>query len=143
MSHPMDKPKHIALNVAVAGVIALLLIWGTTQYRQWSQFNKGDQALASGDYIGAIAGYEAAIHMYTPLSPLVGRAAEKLWLIAQTLEQRGDTAKALVAYRSLRSSFYAVRGLYEPGRAWIDKCDARIAALTGAPATLPHQPARP
>ena len=137
----IEKTRNIVLNLAVAGVISILLIWGNTQYRQWSQFNKGEQALAGGDYIAAIAGYEAAIHMYTPFSPLVNRSAERLWGLAQGLEKRGDITRALVAYRALRSSFYAVRGLYAPGKQWIDQCDARIALLIKV--TTPGQPARP
>ena len=53
--------------------------------------------------------------MYTPFSPLVERAAEKLWRIGRDLETRGDTEKALIAYRALRSSFYAPMGSSNPG----------------------------
>ena len=127
----MERAKTIAVNIAVTAVIALGLIWGNTLYRQHAQFDKGEKALAAGNYIGAIAGYESAIHMYTPGSALVGRAAEKLWGIGERYEQAGDPEKALVAYRSLRSSFYAVRGLYSPGSEWIARCEARIAQVVG------------
>jgi hypothetical protein len=110
-----------------------VLIWGNTQYRQWSQYNRGEEAIGKGDSIAAISAYEASLHMYTPLSPLVGRSAERLWKLGQDLEQKGDTAKALLAYRSLRSSFYAVRSLYSPGKDWIGRCDDRIAVLTNTP----------
>ena len=130
----MEKAKTIAVNISVIAVIAVVLIWGNTLYRQHAQFDKGEKALAAGNYIGAIAGYESAIHMYTPGSALVGRAAEKLWGIGERYEQAGDREKALVAYRSLRSSFYAVRGLYSPGSEWIDRCEAKIAQLVGQPA---------
>lgn len=125
----MSKTRSIAEHVVVAIVISLLLIWGNTQYRQWSQYRKGEEAVRAGDVIAAISAYEASIHMYTPLSPLVWRSAERLWEIGQTLEQRGDNAKALIAYRALRSSFYAVRTVYTPGTDWISSCDIRIAAL--------------
>ena len=125
----MERAKTIAVNIAVTAVIALGLIWGNTLYRQHTQFDKGEMALAAGDYITAIAGYESSIHMYTPGSGVVERAAEKLWSIGEHFEQTGDLDKALIAYRSLRSSFYAVRGVTAPGKEWISRCEARIAQL--------------
>jgi hypothetical protein len=125
----MEKVKTIAVNILVIATLAFLLIWGNTWYRQWQQFNKGEEALEGNDLIAAIAGYESAIHMYTPFSPLVESSAVKLWKITQWCETRGDLVRALIACRSLRSSFYATRGLYQPGQEWIDRCDAKIAAL--------------
>lgn len=125
----MSRARSIAEHIVVAACITLVLIWGNTLFRQWSQYRTGGEALQRGDVIAAISAYEASLHMYTPLSPLVGRAADRLWKIGQDLEQRGDSAKALLAYRSLRSSFYAVRTLYTPGTDWISRCDGRIAAL--------------
>ena len=125
----MEKAKTIAVNVIVIALISILLIWGNTWYRQWRQFDNGEEALAKNDLIAAIAGYESAIHMYTPLSPLVERAAAKLWEIALRCERDGDQERALIACRSLRSSFYSTRGLYQPGAEWIARCDAKIAEL--------------
>ena len=125
----MEKAKSIAVNMAVIALLTVLLVWGNTWYRQWTQFNKGERALAGNDVIAAIAGYESAIHMYTPLSPLVERSAEKLWEITRKCEEKGDAERALIACRSLRSSFYAVRWLYQPGKPWIARSDAKIAEL--------------
>ena len=75
----MDRMKTIAVNAAVIAVISLLLLWGNTRYRQQSQYNLGEKALAAGDYISAIGGFEMAIHMYTPFSSLVEKSAERLW----------------------------------------------------------------
>ena len=125
----MEKAKTIAVNIVVIALLAVLLIWGNTCYRQWIQFNKGEQALAGNDIIAAIAGYESAIHMYTPLSPLVVRSAEKLWEIALKCEAGGEQERALIAFRSLRSSFYAVCCLYQPGKVWIARSDAKIGEL--------------
>ena len=125
----MERIKTIAANVGVIALIALLLVWGDTSWRQWRQLSKGERAQAAGDAIGAIAGYESAIHMYTPASPLVERAAGKLWSLGEELERRGDRERALFAYRSLRSSFYAVRWLAHPGTKWIERCDGKIAGL--------------
>ena len=129
----MEQIKTILVNSAVIAVIFLILIAANTQYRQWSQFSKGEQAEKSGNYIQAMAGYESAIHMYTPFSPLVTTAAERLWRMAEESLQRGQTDRALITYRSLRSSFYSARWLLQPGEAWIKRCDERIAALTAKP----------
>jgi hypothetical protein len=125
----MDRFKTIAVNVAVIAAISLLLLWGNTRYRQQSQYYLGERAMATGDYIAAIGGFEMAIHMYTPFSSLVGKSAQHLWNIGEELEQKGDLRRALVAYRALRSSFYAVHGLTRPGADWISRCDDRIAQL--------------
>lgn len=130
-----ERVKSITLHVAITATAALVIIWGNALYRQWDQYRRGEAARAKGDVIAAIAGYESAIHMYTPLSPLVGRSAEQLWQLAQGLEQKGDYPRALVAYRSLRSSYYAVRSLYSPGLDWIKRCDERIEALVTSTAT--------
>lgn len=130
----MEKAKTIAANVLVIALVAIILIWGNTWQRQRTQFKRGEAAQAAGDYIAAIAGYESAIHMYTPGSSLVERAAEKLWMLGEGFEQSGDPGRALLAYRALRSSFYAVHGLHTPGREWIARCDEKIAALVTAQA---------
>ncbi|HEX5773699.1 MAG TPA: hypothetical protein VFY07_05195 [Geomobilimonas sp.] len=125
----MEKAKTIAVNVVVTAIVAIIFIWGNTWYRQWSQFKRGEAAHTRGDSVAAIAGYEAAIHMYTPGSRLVERSAEKLWGIGELQEKRGDGELALVAYRALRSSFYSTWGLTSPGKWWIARCDAKIARL--------------
>ena len=104
-------------------------IWAVTWQRQTAQFRRGEAALAAGDSMLAIAGYESAIHMYTPGSSTVRQAAERLWSMAEGFEKSGDSTRALLAYRSLRSSFYAVQGLNKPGKDWIARCDERIAVL--------------
>jgi hypothetical protein len=128
----MEKAKTIAANVVAVALISLALIWGNTLYRQHVQFDKGEKGAAAGDFLAAVAGYESAIHMYTPGSSLVEQSAQKLWELGEMAERRGDTARALIAYRSLRSSFYAVAGIYSPGKGWIERCDARISALVKA-----------
>jgi hypothetical protein len=125
----MEKVKTIAVNVAFIALVSVLLLWGNTYYRQQAQFEKGEQAVAARDFLGAVAGYESAIHMYTPASSLVDRSAQRLWELGGLAAQGGDPQRALIAYRALRSSFYAVAGLNSPGQVWIQKCDAQIAQL--------------
>ncbi|GAW68407.1 hypothetical protein GPEL0_01f4742 [Geoanaerobacter pelophilus] len=125
----MEKVKTAAVNIAAIALISLVLIWGNTLYRQHAQFEKGEQGSASGDFTAAVAGYEAAIHMYTPWSSVVEKSAQKLWAIGEAAERSGDVPRALIAYRALRSSFLSAAGLYTPGEDWIKRCDARIAQL--------------
>lgn len=133
----MEKVKTIAVNVAAAALISLVLIWGNTLYRQHAQFEQGEKGWAAGNFPAAVAGYESAIHMYTPGSSVVEKSAQKLWAIGQACEQRRDFPCALIAYRALRSSYYAIAWIYAPGKEWIERCDARIAALVKV-----SQPAR-
>ncbi len=101
----MGKTKTIAANITFLAVICTALVWGDTYWRQRTQFNKGEAAVARGNFIPAIAGYEASIHMYIPGSALVEKSAERIWQIGENFERAGDTDRALLAYRSIRSSF--------------------------------------
>jgi hypothetical protein len=124
-----ETAKSIITNGIIIILISLLMFLAGTWWRMSSQFNAGEAALLKGDFTGAVAGYESALHMYIPFHPTIEKAAEKLWSIGESNERLGDITRALIAYRSLRSSFYADRWLVTPGVAWIDKCDKKIAAL--------------
>ncbi len=121
--------KSILLNGAVIVFICLLMFLAGTWWRMATQFELGEEARQRGDFSGAVAGYESAIHMYIPFHPTIEKSAEKLWQIAETNERQGDVNRALIAYRSLRSSFYADHWLMTPGKNWIERCDKKIAAL--------------
>jgi hypothetical protein len=127
----MASARNIVPTAILVTAIALLLFWAATLQRQHEHFDRAVAAWNRGDVIAAVAGYEAAIHMYTPGSAVVERAAAGLWEIGNAMERKRDGTRALIAYRSLRSSFYAVRNLSQPGKAWIARCDAKIAILSG------------
>lgn len=124
-----EQTKSILLNGIVIIFICLLMFLAGTWWRMSSQFKLGEAALSKGDFPAAVAGFESAIHMYIPFHPKVEKAAEQLWRIAEGNERVGDVNRALIAYRSLRSSFYAVHWLATPGQEWIARCDKKIAAL--------------
>lgn len=121
--------KNSIANGLIIMLISLLMLAASTWWRMNSQYNRGESALRAGDFAGAVAGYESALHMYIPYHPTIEKAAEKLWQIGETNERLGDIKRALIAYRSLRSSFYADRWLMTPGTNWIEKCDKKIASL--------------
>ena len=125
----LDRTKIIIVNAAFIVVVSVLLFAGATQFRQWAQYNRGEKSLAAGDQINAIAGFESAIHMYTPLSPIVEWSAKRLWIIGRDFETRGEREKSLLAYRALRSAFYSTHGLITPGMKWIALCDEKIKLL--------------
>lgn len=124
-----EQLKSIIANVIVIILISLLMFFASTWWRMNSQFSLGEAALLKEDYSGAVAGFESALHMYIPFHPTIEKAAERLWQIGETNERLGDATRALIAYRSLRSSFYADHWLVTPGTTWIERCDKKIAAL--------------
>jgi tetratricopeptide (TPR) repeat protein len=124
-----EQMKRMAVNGIVIIMISLVMFFASTWWRLNTQFNRGEAAFLRGDFTGAVAGFESALHMYIPLHPTIERAAEKLWQIGEANELRGDVNRALISYRALRSSFYADHWLVTPGSDWIEKCDKKIAAL--------------
>lgn len=124
-----ETVRSILVNGVVILLASLLLFAASTWWRLESQYSLGEQALKRNDFAGAVAGFESALHMYIPFHPTVGKAAEQLWKVGEQNERLGDANRALIAYRALRSSFYADHWLVTPGREWIERCDRRIAAL--------------
>lgn len=121
--------QRTACTILLAALLAFGLLWANVWQRQQTQFRAGLAGEQGGDFMVALTGYESAIRMYLPFSATVERSAERIWALGQAAEQRHDTEQALVAYRSLRSAFYAVAWLRQPGEDWIGRCDARIATL--------------
>lgn len=124
-----EQIKGILINGAIIVVICLLLFLAGTWWRMSTQFSLGEDALRKGDFPNAVAGFESALHMYIPFHPTIEKAAEQLWQIGENNERLGDLNRALIAYRALRSSFYADHWLMTPGKAWIARCDKKIAVL--------------
>ncbi|MEI6306756.1 MAG: hypothetical protein WCP33_08040, partial [Deltaproteobacteria bacterium] len=60
----VEHLKSILINGGIIVVICLLLFLGGTWWRMQTQFTLGEEALQRGDFTGAVAGYESAIHMY-------------------------------------------------------------------------------
>ncbi len=124
-----ERIKMILLNGVVMVTLCSLLLLAGTWWRLHDQFALGEDAFRRGDFAGAVAGYESAIHMYIPFHPAIEQSAQRLWSIAELNERQGDVNRALIAYRALRSSFYADHWLVTPGQEWIARCDSKIASL--------------
>ena len=124
-----ERISSMVVNAAVIALICLLLFFAGTWWRLQDQFALGEEAFRRGDFTGAVAGYESAIHMYIPFNSTIEKSAQQLWKIGENNERLGNVNRALIAYRALRSSFYADRWLVTPGMEWINRCDSKIAAL--------------
>lgn len=124
-----EQLKALIVNSVVIILISLLMFAASTWWRMNTQYKQGEAALRRGDFAGAVAGFESALHMYIPAHPTIEKAAGQLWQIGEANEKLGDIARALIAFRALRSSFYAAHWLVTPGSDWIAKCDKKIAAL--------------
>jgi hypothetical protein len=124
--HPIFQNALLVLGSVIV-VLAMLGVKASLSARQaWRQ---AEAAYQNGAPQEAITYYERAIKWYTPLSPWVRRAVERLWDIGTQAEAGDDVSLALQAYQGLRSSLYAVQSFYLPYRHWIPKSDAKIAAL--------------
>lgn len=121
--------QRTLITILIGLLLALCLLWANVWQRQQTLYHAGQAGEQRGDFMVALTGYESAIRMYLPFSATVERSAQRIWALGQEAEQHRDIEQALVAYRSLRSALYAVRWLRQPGQVWIDRCDARIAAL--------------
>lgn len=121
--------KRTVLSWLMVGLICLLLLIANVWWRQKVQFDQGEAGFHKGEFMVALTGYESAIRMYLPFAARIELSARRIWQLAETAERAGDTDKALLAYRSLRSAFYAVRWLRQPGEDWISRCDQKIAQL--------------
>jgi hypothetical protein len=124
--HPIFQHTMFVLGSVVL-VMAMLGINVSLNARQ--ALHHGETAYQSGKSNEAIMHYERAIKWYTPLSPWVRQAVERLWDLGSAAEQRDDLSVALQAYQALRSSLYAVQSFYLPYRHWIPKSEAKIAVL--------------
>jgi hypothetical protein len=124
-----EETKNLLVNGLIIFALSLVIFAGGTWWRMASQYSLAEKARAKGDFTGALAGYESAIHMYIPFHPTIEKSAERLWEMTESNEKQGDIQRALIACRALRSSFYSAVWLTTPGQKWIERCDKKIAAL--------------
>ncbi|MDA8105312.1 MAG: hypothetical protein M0Z71_07995 [Nitrospiraceae bacterium] len=110
-------------------IVFLFLTGAKVLYMERSHFTAAEKYYAASNWKLAIREYDAALHFYFPGSPYVGKSAERLWQIGEMFEKADKPDWAILAYSSIRSSFYASRSLYTPGKEWIARCDDKIAAL--------------
>ena len=113
-------------GVFVIFVLLIAMVWTKTYSYGQNQYKQGEKAMAAGNLKNAVSDYETAIHMYAPFAGYVPASAQRLWEIGQGFEKSGDYDWALIAYRSIRSSFYGVRSFYTPYKDWIARSESEI-----------------
>lgn len=130
----MDKAKvfRFIKSALLIFLVMFAMVWVKTYFAGRAQYVEGEKNLKVNNLKEAITNYETAIHMYTPFSGYVPDSAQRLWDIGQGFERSGDYDWALIAYRSLRSSFYAVRSFYTPYQEWIDRSEKEIDLVLAA-----------
>lgn len=126
----MNNKRFHILATLVAIMIMITMIWVNVYLRSSRHFKEGERYFAEDKLIEAVTSYESAAHAYTPWNSNVSQSLERLWEIGEKLEDlHNDPTYPLVAYRSLRSSVYAIRSLYWPYKEWIPRCDEKISSL--------------
>ncbi|WP_428267417.1 hypothetical protein [Haliangium sp.] len=124
------RRKLVAVAVVIgvsAGVVVTRALWAGTR-----ALAQGDAAYAEGDVPAAIERWRRAARWYVPGGSHVDLAYDRLETEARAAEARGDRDLALSAWRGVRSSILATRGLYLPHEHRLEPANRRIAALMAA-----------
>jgi hypothetical protein len=121
--------KGYLVKGMIVMLLLLMVIGGRVFYLQRKHFMDAEKGYIKADWKLAMREYDRALHFYTPWSPYIQKSAERLWQIGEMFEQQEKPDWAVIAYSSIRSSFYASRSFYTPGKDWIAKCDDKIAGL--------------
>lgn len=107
--------QALALIAILLAIVAVRVVWSSRGEWRAAQAATGDDELV---HLGRAA------RLYAPGNPYSRRAVDKLAAIG-----RDDAARALPAWRELRSALLATRSFYTPHRALLDEANARIAEL--------------
>lgn len=124
-----NMTKGLIIKALVICSLLLLIVAGRVFYLQRSHFTQAEKYYSESNYKLALREYDTAMHFYTPFSPYINRSAERLWGMGGMFEADDKLQWANAAYAAIRSSFYASRSLYTPGRDWIRRCDEKIADI--------------
>lgn len=124
----MDKKKVVLFirNGLLIFVLFIAMVWANTYYRGRAQYMEGEGYFKAGKFKEAITCYGTSVRMYTPLAGYVPASLDRLWEMGEGYQNAGQLDWALIAYRDLRSSIYAIRSFYTPYEEWIARADERI-----------------
>jgi hypothetical protein len=124
--------KRYLIKGFLIATVFIMLVGIRVFYLQRSHFMAGENFYSESKWKLAIREYDAAMHFYTPWSPYIEKSAQKLWSIGEMFEKENKLDWAIIAYSSIRSSFYSSRSLYTPGKEWITRCNEKIAGINVA-----------
>jgi hypothetical protein len=119
---PMTRAvRAVALVCVLFAIVAARVVWSSRGEWRVAIAATGDDEIM---HLGRAA------RLYAPGNPYSRRAVEKLAAIGRA--EHNDSARALAAWRELRSACLATRSFYTPHRALLDEANARIADLMAA-----------
>jgi hypothetical protein len=125
--------RPVLRGAAVAGVLlAVLAVRMVTGSH--TELTRGAQLQARGDEDAAILALRRAGRLYAPGNPYSQEALTRLSDLGRAAEERGDTERALAAYRAVRGAIMASRSVYVPHPDLLQLADTRIAELSADPA---------
>jgi hypothetical protein len=125
-----DRRKKVFLALFLL-VAAFAMVWGRAVYGSRRAYEQGEMHARADDPVKAVTFFDRAIRWYAPFNPYVEASANRLWEMGLRAAEKGDHRMALMAFQTLRRGFFAARGLYGPGQAWIRKCDEKIYDISG------------
>lgn len=128
--------------LAVIGVASATAFRASLDARRATE--RAAAARARGDRVGEIVELGRVIRAFPLDRSRPEQAASALAEIAARAEADGDAELAREAWRELRSAWFAVRGLGDPGRSWIGRAAGGLTRLGAArEASIGPRVARP
>jgi hypothetical protein len=126
-----------SLRIAALAAIVFAVLVTRVMTSASEELRNADRRLAAGDIDGSIVHYRRAARWYAPGSPFHVQALAKLAALGARAERRGETDRALTAYRAIRSAIMSARSFYTPEPKRLGFADRKIAELM---ASLPPPP---
>ena len=113
--------------------MALILVVARIVVSGSAALERGDEANAVGDHLGAAASWREAVSWVLPVgSSWRSEAMDRLDGLAKEREASGDLPGAVMALSSLRSGILAGHGLWRPDEDRLVEVDGRLAPLMAA-----------
>ena len=133
----MTKRRSRATLVVALGLAALAVVTlGRAVMTARSELASARSYRDDAQPARATEHYRRSLRWSFPFSPYVPQAASELESLAEELEEEGDSAGALLAWRSLAGGLAASRFIYstaDPAREGAKDQIARLLALEGGP----------
>ena len=125
----------VARAVATVG-LSLLVLTTVLTVRAVLEARAGraraEQAMAANDVDSAIVELRRAARWTAPINPYATGALDALERVGSQARSRGETARALAAYRAAHAAIHAGRSFYTPESERLERVDRVIAAMMAA-----------
>lgn len=137
----LRQPIRTVAIILLSFVVLLLVMSARALLESRAESAHASVALGAGDLDLAIVRLRASARWYTPFNGYARGSLQRLELLAQQAEARGEHARALSAYRSVHAAIQATRSFYTPHTDILRRADQKIAALMASepPARIEKQ----